>query len=227
MALRSKGWIAAVSAVLFASTTVAASDNATPCTGLVASGAVINGNVVVPDGAHCGIDGTINGNIYVSTFGSLTVGFIGTVTGNIHSDSIATGSFLGRAVDVFGTVNGNITQNGDGILGVYAGTVTGHITNKGNSFVQLSAFGSITRIDGNVFNDGTAATFVGSGFNGSITVTGHVMSRGGGGGTVLDNWAGTFGTTLVEKSTCGVTNALVYSSSAINGKVSASCSPRK
>jgi hypothetical protein len=204
-----------------------AADDGIPCNGVIAAGDTVTGNVVVPDGAHCWVNGAIDGNVYVSTFGSLTLWLTGTVNGNLHSDSIATGSWLGRSVDLLGTVIGNATQNGDGIFGVYAGTVTGNVTIKGNGYAQFSAFGSTTRIGGNIFNDGTSSTLIGSGFGGTITVSGHVMARGTGGGIVVDNWAGTFGVTLIEKSTCALTNALVYGSSAISGKVSASCSPRK
>ena len=197
------------------------------CTGLIAAVDVVDANVVVPDGEHCGIDGVVNGNIYVSPDGSLTVGFIGTVNGNIRSDSVATTSVLGVAVDVFGTVDGNVTQRGDGLLSVVAGSVSGNVTNHGDGRLQVSAIGSITTIGGNVINNGTGDTFLGSGFGGTLTVEGHVMAKGDGGGIVLDNWFGTPGTTHIGKSVCGLTIANVHAASSIDGKIRDECSPRK
>jgi len=224
MAFQSKSLLAAVITVL-ASASIAAADPV-PCTGLIAVNAVVASDVVVPNGAYCGIDGTVLGDIYVQPYGALTVGFSATVKGDIQSDSNASWSALGRAVDVFGRVEGNVTHTGAGIFGIYAGTITGNVLLKGSNFSQFSAFGSTTRVEGNIISDASGETFVGSGFGGSITVTGHVMARSGG-GTMLDNWAGTAGTSRVEKSTCGMNIANVHASSGVDGKVSASCSPRK
>jgi hypothetical protein len=130
-------------------------------------------------------------------------------------------------VDVFGTVNGNFTQSGDGIAGVYDGAVTGNVHMKGNGYLQISGFGSDTLVGGNVMNEGTGTTFVGSGFFGSVEVEGHVMDKGAGGGVFLDNWVGTFGITTIGKSVCGLDNGLVYETSSVSGKIAEDCSPRK
>ena len=196
------------------------------CTGLIAAADVVDANVVVPDGAHCGIDGVVNGNIYVSPDGSLTVGFIGTVNGNIRSDSVAATSFLGVAVDVFGTVDGNVTQRGDGLLSVVAGSVSGNVTNHGDGRLLVSAIGSITTIGGNLVNNGSGETDLWSGIGGTLTVEGHVKAKGNGGGLVTDEFFGP-GTTHIGKSVCGMTIANVHGASSIGGKIRDKCSSRK
>lgn len=211
-------------------TTLAAS-SAFECTGLIAAAEVVDANVVVPNGVHCGIDGVVNGNIDVSPDGSLTVGTSATVNGNIKSDSVATTSSLGVAVDVFGTVNGNLTQRGDGWIIVAAGSVSGNVTNHGDGRLQVSALGSTTTIGGNVVNKGAGVdTFVGAGPGGTLTVAGHVMAKGDGGGTVQDNFQETAGTLHIGKSVCGIPLILiliVHEASSIDGKISEKCSPRK
>ena len=220
-------FVVALISTLSAATVLAKGGNsAFVCTGLIVAGDVKDSNVIVPNGSHCGIDGTVNGNIFVEETGSLTVGIIGIVNGNIQSDSIATTSLLGVAVDVFGIVNGNVTQRGDGSLSVVFGTVTGNVRMTGDGRLQVSAIGVTTNVDGNVVNEGTGDTFVGSGIGGTLTVGGHVMAKGDGGGDLTDEFVSP-GSTSVGNSVCGLTlSEKSPGSVVVGGKFSDECSPR-
>ena len=223
-------FVVALTSTLSATTVLAKGGNsAFVCTGLIAAVDVIDSNVIVPNGSLCGIDGTVNGNIFVEQGGSLEVGTSATVNGNILSDSDAAGTSLVTAVALWGTLNGNVTQRGDGALSVVLGTVTGNVrmTGDGRLLVWSVGIGFSTTVDGNVVNAGMGDTFVGSGIGGTLTVGGHVMAKGDGGGIFTDDFVSA-GSTSVGESVCGLT---LFESSpgsvVVGGKISDECSPRK
>jgi hypothetical protein len=136
----------------------ARADN-TPCTGSLQG--VINGNVVVPDGATCQLNNaTVTGNVFVSTGASLAMGVFGSVmiSGNLQADHCASVGVISFTTSL--SIGGNVTirscteMSGYDVSSGSSGSVTigGNFlcqTNSAPCFAQRGSIGGNTIVSGN------------------------------------------------------------------------------
>jgi hypothetical protein len=145
--------------IMVAALPAARADN-TPCTGSLQG--VINGNVVVPDGATCQLNNaTVTGNVFVSTGASLAMGVLGSVmiSGNLQADHCASVGVISFTTSLL-SIGGNVAirscteMSGYDVSSGSSGSVTigGNFlcqTNSAPCFAQRGSIGGNTIVSGN------------------------------------------------------------------------------
>jgi len=167
-------------------------DNITVAAGVctIGAGHIVNGNVIITDGASLIVRGTINGNTEASGSGFTFFDAGSTINGNAIHEGSGT-IFAGCSVGI-GTITiaGNIEQKGTGAAGVNFSeggdclapiVVTGNIINESPSGSIKLFSGSVWTIDGNVEQKGGGPNTALSFDLGSITVDGSVCGGPPGG----------------------------------------------
>ena len=135
--------------IMVAAVPAARADN-TPCTGSLQG--VINGNVVVPDGATCQLNNaTVNGNVFVSTGASLAMGVQAD-----HCASVGVISFTTSLLSIGGSVaiRSCTEMSGYDVSSGSSGSVTigGNFlcqTNSAPCFAQRGSIGGNAIVSGN------------------------------------------------------------------------------
>ena len=113
----------------------------------------------------CEIAGVINGNIKMD--GGIVRVLLGAfINGNIEQKGVG-------GVDILGTVNGNVKEEGEGTVFVQAtGTVDGNIEEKDDNSPSFPLLGVITLpdtfVNGNIKADGGGGCLILGGVNGNL-----------------------------------------------------------
>jgi hypothetical protein len=187
--MKSVAIIPLVLGIMLAAVSAARADD-TLCTTGPFSG-VINGNVVVPDGATCDLENaTVTGNVLVQKGAILFVGLGApvTISGNLQADQCASVILSNGGAPV--SVGGNVgfhSCTGPGVIGFLTGQVTihGNFLCQSNSAPCVAENGSI---DGNANvsnNSGGTSFVVGNQIGGNLLCFGNTdVSDGGVSNTV-------------------------------------------
>jgi cytoskeletal protein CcmA (bactofilin family) len=120
-----------------ASATTAAVNGPFVCPGSIPAGMTIRGNVTVPSGTSCSIDGKVYGNVYA------------------QGDAIGpSGPLSGASVSINGMVKGDVySRGGPNIVGVAGAIVDVEGTVNGNAYGQPHAFELVVSAAGVVNGD--------------------------------------------------------------------------
>jgi hypothetical protein len=177
--MKSLAIIALGLAIIFVAIPAAHADNNTSCTGLLQG--VINGNVVVPDGATCLLDSTtVSGNVLVGKGASLSVGVFGSVTisGNLKADQCASVSITPVPGPYAVSIGGNVAiRSCTGMSGFDVGQ--GSLTIGGNFLCQFNSapcFAQRGSIGGNANvsrNSGGTSIVAGNQIDGNLLCSGN------------------------------------------------------
>jgi hypothetical protein len=138
----------------------AATGNVTCTTTIDNTNTVITGNVTVPAGASCTLNGgTVQGNVHVGAGASLTLESP-TVQGSVH---VVAGAFLGV---YSATVQGNVHVGAGASLDVGGSIMQHNLTTEGASWINIVS----SQVWGNSSFDATSGPPVGCGGGGSVCV---------------------------------------------------------
>jgi hypothetical protein len=176
--MKSLATIALGLAIIFVAMPPARADNRS-CTGPLSG--VINGNVVVPNGATCELNSaTVNGNVLVGAGASLSVGVFGSVTisGNLTADHCASVSVVPVPAPNAVSIGGNFAiRSCTGMSGYDVGE--GSLTIGGNFLCQNNSapcFAQRGSIDGNAnvsHNSGGTSIVAGNKIDGNLLCFGN------------------------------------------------------